>query len=63
MTVFKRFQRACGMSTHSHPLFFSSTEDVHPVLDRVPAALSVQDVAQLNIIQVLLQHLDTDTYV
>lgn len=49
----------CKEATHSHSLLLSSTQDVHPVLDRVPASLSVQDVTQLNIIQVFLQHLET----
>ena len=47
------------VSPYSHPLLFSSTENVHPVLDWVPAALPAQYVSQLNIVQVLLQHLDT----
>lgn len=47
------------MNPYSHPLFLSSTENVHPVLDGVPAALPVPNVTQLNIVQVLLQHLDT----
>lgn len=54
---------ACGevqLSPYSHPLFFPSTENVHPVLDSIPAALPVQDVTQLNIIQVFLQHLYTN---
>lgn len=41
-------------SSYSHSLLLSSTEYIHPVLNRVPAALSAQDVAQLNIVQVFL---------
>lgn len=48
-----------SLLTYSHPLLLSSTEDIHPVLDWVPAALSVQNVTQLNIVQVFLQHLET----
>lgn len=47
-------------SPHSHPLFFSPAEDVHPVLDRVPAALPVQDVTQLDLVQIFPQHLHRD---
>lgn len=48
------------LGPHSHPLFLSPAEDVHPVLDRVPAALPVQDVTQLDLVQVFPQHLHRD---
>lgn len=53
-------QHECFVA-HSHPLFLSPAEDVHPVLDRVPAALPVQDVTQLDLVQVLPQHLQPET--
>lgn len=42
---------------YSHPLLFSSAEDIHPVLDHVPGTFPIQNVTQLNIAEVLLQHL------
>ena len=48
--------------SHRHSLLLSSAQDVHPVLDRVPGRLPVQDVAQLHVVQVLFQHLHTHTH-
>lgn len=45
--------------TDRHPLFFSSAEYIHPVLNTVPASFPFKDMTQLHIIQVLLQHLYT----
>lgn len=40
--------------SYRHPLFFSSTENIHPVLHTIPASLTVQNLSQLNIIKVIL---------
>lgn len=46
-----------AFKTYCHSLFFSSAEYIHPILNTIPASFTFQDVTQLDIIQVLLQHL------
>lgn len=57
----RMIKKMAKIRAYSHPLLLSSTEDIHPVLHTVPAALSLQDMSQLDIVKIFLQHLTTST--
>lgn len=42
---------------YRHPLLLSTTENIHPVLNSIPGAFSLENVPQLHIVQVFFQHL------
>lgn len=47
-------------SAYRNALLLSATEDVHPVLDAVPSAFSVENVSELNPFQVFTKVLVTN---